>query len=211
MLLLTIVLSKKDDDSVMRPSKAFLSKTRAMAYINAQKEIEPTTTFDTAVVNFEDIESMKVWLVTDHECCCNGADELHPDMIFYDKRLADSAPKLMEFPLNKTDVIEYTLRGNEFMDEYMREKGVNLYIKYQVLFTADGEIDTSDPTSNTVEEYFTDDELELNTAIIDNDDPYGVHVVIYYSLGNPLGKERLVAMAKEAREEYIHNKFNLGY
>lgn len=211
MLLLNIVMSKKDDDSKMMPSKAFLSKTRAMAYIEERKAEEPTTEFEIDTVNFEDIEDMKVWLVDAHECCCEGIDPLYPDMVFYEKILAESAPKLMEYPENTT-IREYTLRGPKFMDAYMKEHGIKFYIHYQVLFTENGEVDTSNPKSNTVEEYFTEDiGIVIGEPIIENDDPEHLWVSIFYTLKDPIHKNDLLTMAKKARTDYIHDKYDLEY
>ena len=132
-------------------------------------------------------------------------------MVFYEKILAESAPKLMEYP-EETTITEYTLRGPKFMDSYMEEHGISFYIHYQVLFTENGDVDTSDPKSNTVEEYYTEDiGVVLDTPIIENDNPNHLWVSVFYTLKHPIHKNELLAMCKKARTDYIHEKYQLEY
>ena len=117
----------------------------------------------------------------------------------------------MNYP-EDTEIKEYTLRGPKFMDSYMEEHGISFFIHYQVRFTETGEIDTSDPTSNTVEEYFTDSiGIIVGEPIIDNDNPDSVHVSIFYTLKNVIPKDTLLEMAQKARTDYIHDKYHLNY
>ena len=210
MLRLCIVMSKKDDDSKMRPNKAFLSKTRALDYVAQKSAEEPTTTFEIEVTNLEDIEEMKVWQLIAAKK--HGVDpKEYPALVFYEKKLAECALKLLEYP-EGSKVREHTLKGPKFMDSYMEEHGIHFYIHYYVLFTEDGEVDYSDPKSNTVEEYYTEDiGIEIGVPIIENDDPAALKVSIFYTMKDPIHKDTLLTMAQNARTDYIHEKYDLPY
>ena len=210
MLRLNIVMIKRDDDSKFVPCAAFLSKHNAMDYIANKSAEEPTTAFENYIVNFEDIEEMKVWQLLANNRKCHPK-EFYPELVFYEKKLAECAVKLLEYPKD-TEIKEHTLKGPKFMDKYMEEHDISFYIHYQVLFTENGEIDTSDPKSNTVEEYYTDKiGIIIGEPIIENDDPSAVKVSIFYTLKNPIHKDELLEMAKKARIDYIHSKYDLDY
>ena len=197
-------MSKRDDELESHARKAFLSKSRALAYIEETRAQEPGTIFDIDVVNFEDIEEMKVWRIF----TCKAGYE---DMIFYEKPLAECAPKMMDYPKD-TKIKEYVLKGPKFMDEYLEEHGLTFYAHYQVLFNEDGEVDTSNPKSNTVEPYYTDlIGILIGVPTIRNDNPDHLWVDVYYTLKDPIHKDELLERCKKARTDYIHEKYHLEY
>lgn len=205
MFKLIIVSSKKDHEDKFTPCAAFLSKSNSLEYINNATQEDPTTLYETTVVNVEDIEEMKVYQLI------NFKFDNKSDLIFYDKESAKQGIELLQYPKD-TKIKERIIKGSEFLDKFMEKNGIKYYKHYQVLFKENGDIDTSCPKSNTIEDYYTKDiGIVTGKAIIDNDDPAAVRVSIYFTADNPISKEDLFNMAKIGRIDYIHTKYDLEY
>lgn len=206
MFKIIVVSSKEENEDKFNPCAAFISKTKANEYIDNIKEEDPGVLFRTDIVNLEDIEGMKLWQIINGRC-----GNPKPEMVFYDKDSANSAIELLEYPKD-SKLRERTIKGPEFINEFMDEHGIKFYKHYQVLFKENGDIDKSDPKSDTVEDLYTKEiGIVTGEGIIENDDPAAVRVSVYYTLDDPIEESELLNIAKIARTEYIHNKYDLEY